>query len=174
LPVVTIAQINLLRLRIPVPESLASKVRIGDPADVHVQATGEHFTGKVARFTDSLDTSTRTMQVEIDVPNPTYHLQPGMYADVVLAAGRQPNVLTVPINAIQHGQNTTTVLAVDAQNRVRQRQVNTGVEDSNKVEIVSGLSEGDRVIIGNLGSHRDGQLVQPKESVQMGAGTETE
>ena len=66
-------------LRIPVPESLAAKVRIGDSADVHVQATGEHFTGKVARFTDALDTSTRTMQVEIDVPNPNYHLQPGMY-----------------------------------------------------------------------------------------------
>ena len=51
---------------IPVPESLASKVRIGDSADVKVQATGEHFTGKVTRFTDALDTSTRTMQVEID------------------------------------------------------------------------------------------------------------
>ena len=55
LPVVTVAQINVLRLRIPVPESMAAKVRIGDSADVHVQATGEHFTGKVARFTDALD-----------------------------------------------------------------------------------------------------------------------
>ena len=175
LPVVTVAQVDVLRLRIPVPESLASKVRIGDSADVHVQATGEHFTGKVARFTDSLDMSTRTMQVEIDVPNPTYHLQPGMYADVpVLAAGRQPNVLTVPINAIQRGQNKTTVLVVDAQNRVHQRQVQIGMEDANKVEIQSGLSEGDRVIIGNLGSYRDGQLVQPKVSVQMAAGTEAE
>ncbi len=82
LPVVTVAQVDVLRLRIPVPESLAAKVRIGDSADVHVQATGEHFTGKVARFTDALDPSTRTMQVEIDVPNPSYHLQPGMYADV--------------------------------------------------------------------------------------------
>ena len=155
LPVVTVAQVNVLRLRIPVPESLASKVRIGDSADVHVQATGEHFTGKVARFTDSLDMSTRTMQVEIDVPNPTYHLQPGMYADV--SAERRassPNVLTVPINAIQRGQNATTVLVVDAQNRVQKREVQTGVEDANKVEILSGLSEGDRVIIGNLGSYQ--------------------
>src|SRR5580704_5360543 len=72
LPVVTVAQVDLLRLRIPVPESLAAKVRIGDSADVHVQATGEHFTGKVTRFTDALDPSTRTMQVEIDVPNPNF------------------------------------------------------------------------------------------------------
>ena len=143
-------------------------------AGLHVQATGEHFTGKVARFTDSLDMSTRTMQVEIDVPNATYHLQPGMYADVVLAAASQPNVLTVPITAIQRGPNSSTVLMVDGQNRIHQKQVQTGVEDANKVEIVSGLSEGDRVVIGNLGSYREGQPVQPKDSVPMSASTETE
>ena len=110
LPVVTVAQSDLLRLRIPVPESLAAKVRIGDSADVHVQATGEHFTGKVTRFTDALDTSTRTMQVEIDVPNANYHLQPGMYADVQLSADSRPNALTVPIEALRRGDNKTSVL----------------------------------------------------------------
>ncbi len=174
LPVVTIAQINVLRLRIPVPESLASKVRIGDSADVHVQATRRTFHRqggplyRLSRYVDSNHAGRDRCS------QPTYHLQPGMYADVVLAAGRQANVLTVPINAIQRGQNTTTVLVVDGQNRVHQRQVHTGVEDANKVEIVSGLSEGDRVIIGNLGNYREGQLVQPKDSVPMTASTETE
>jgi RND family efflux transporter MFP subunit len=157
-----------------VPERIAAKVRIGDSADVHVQATGEHFTGKVARFTDSLDTSTRTMQVEIDVPNPNYHLQPGMYADVTLMAGQQADALTVPIGAIQRGQNSSTVLVVDAQNQVQKREVRTGIEDSNKVEILSGLSEGDRVIIGNLASYREGQLVRPKESAPLTAAGNTE
>jgi RND family efflux transporter MFP subunit len=165
LPVVTIAQINVLRLRIPVPESLASKVRIGDSADVHVQATGEHFTGKVARFTDSLDMSTRTMQVEIDVPNPTYHLQPGMYADVTLSANSRPNALTVPIQAIQRGENKTTVLVLDAQDRVQSREVHVGVESSNNVEILAGLTEGESVIVGNLGSYQPGELVRPKQGV---------
>lgn len=174
LPVVTIAQIDLLRLRIPVPESMASKVRLGDPVDVHVQSTGEHFTGKVARFTNALDPSTRTMQVEIDVPNPTYRLQPGMYADVTLLSGRQANVLTVPINALQRGRDKTTVLVVDAQNRVQRRDVQTGAEDSNNVEIVSGLSEADRVIIGNLASYQPGQLVQPKQSAQLTVSGEKE
>ena len=96
LPVVTVAQINVLRLRIPVPESIAAIVKIGDSADVHVQATGEHFTGKIARFTNSLDPSTRTMQVEIEVPNPTYRLQPGMYARVQLSAASRPNMLGCP------------------------------------------------------------------------------
>ena len=170
LPVVTVAQVNVLRLRIPVPESLASKVRIGDSADVHVQATGEHFTGKVERFTDSLDTSTRTMQVEIDVPNPNYHLQPGMYADVRLSANSRPSALTVPIQALQRGDNKTTVLVLDAQNRVQSRDVQVGVESSNDVEILGGLNEGERVIVGNLGSYQPGQTVRPKASATLPAG----
>ena len=165
LPVVTVAQSDLLRLRIPVPESLAAKVRIGDSADVHVQATGEHFTGKVTRFTDALDTSTRTMQVEIDVPNPNYHLQPGMYADVQLSADSRPNALTVPIEALRRGDNKTSVLVLDANNRVQSREVQVGVESSNNVEILSGLTEGERVIVGNLGSYQPGELVRPKTSV---------
>jgi len=162
LPVVTVAQIDLLRLRIPVPESLAAKVRIGDSADVHVQATGEHFTGKVARFTDALDPSTRTMQVEIDVPNANYHLQPGMYADVQLSADSRPNILTVPIEAIRRGDNKTSVLVLDANNRVQSREVQVGVESSDNVEILAGLTEGEKVIVGNLGSYQPGELVRPK------------
>ncbi len=162
LPVVTVAQIDLLRLRIPVPESLAAKVRIGDSADVHVQATGEHFTGKVTRFTDTLDPSTRTMQVEIDVPNPNYHLQPGMYADVQLSANSRPNILTVPVEAIRRGDNKTSVLVLDANNRVQSREVQVGVESSDNVEILAGLTEGERVIVGNLGSYQPGEVVRPK------------
>jgi RND family efflux transporter MFP subunit len=162
LPVVTIAQSNVLRLRIPVPESLAAQVRLGDSADVHVQGTGQEFTGKVTRFTDALDPSTRTMQVEIDVPNPDYHLQPGMYADVRLNANSRPNALTVPINAIQRNENKTSVLVVDAQRRVEPREVQLGVESSNDVEIRSGLAEGETVIVGNLGSYQPGELVRPK------------
>ena len=169
LPVVTVAQVDVLRLRIPVPESIAAKVKIGDSADVHVQATGEHFTGKVTRFTDSLDPSTRTMQVEIDVPNPNYHLQPGMYADVTLSANSRPNALTVPIEAIQRSDNgKTTVLVVDAQNRVQSREVQVGLESSNNVEILAGLTEGESVIVGNPGRYQPGEVVSPKPGALMG------
>ena len=165
LPVVTVAQVNILRLRVPVPESLAAKVKIGDVADLHVQATGEHFTGKVTRFTDALDPSTRTMQVEIDVPNPNYHLQPGMYADVRLDANSRPDALTVPVEAIQRSDSQTSVLVVDPQNRVQARDVQLGVQSSNKVEILAGLNEGEKVIVGNLGAYQPGEVVTPKPSV---------
>ncbi len=161
-PVVTLAQINVLRLRIPVPESLTAKVRVGDSADVHVQATGEHFTGKVARFTDALDPSTRTMQVEIDVPNPDYHLQPGMYADVTLSANSRPDALTIPVTAVLRSGNKTSVLVVDSQDRVQVRQVELGVETPNRAEVLAGLKQGERVIVGNLGSYQAGEVVKPK------------
>jgi RND family efflux transporter MFP subunit len=174
LPVVTVAQINVLRLRIPVPESIAAIVKIGDSADVHVQATGEHFTGKIARFTNSLDPSTRTMQVEIEVPNPTYRLQPGMYANVQLSAASRPNILAVPIEAIRRSENKTSVLVVDSQNRVQSRDVQTGVQSSNAVEIVAGLSLGERVIVGNLGSYQPGELVRTKEAALSTNGADSE
>src|ERR1700739_2484018 len=162
LPIVTLAQINVLRLRIPAPESLASKVRMGDIADVHVQATGEHFMGKVTRFTDSLDPSTRTMQVEIDVPNLDHHLQPGMYADVHLQANAVPNALTVPIEAVRRSDDGTSVWVVDAQNRVEPRNVKLGIDGTNSVQILAGLSQGEQVVIGNLAAYHTGELVRPK------------
>src|SRR6185437_4353021 len=87
-PVVKIAEVDVLRLRIPVPESLAASVHDGQPAEISVQATGEHFSGKVSRLTGALDPSTRTEQVEIDIPNQKLHLAPGMFADVVLQVER--------------------------------------------------------------------------------------
>lgn len=161
-PVVKLAQVNVLRLRIPVPESLAAAVRVGQPADVTVHATGEHFTGHVTRFTDALDRTTRTMQVEIDVPNETYKIQTGMYADVSLQTQSSPDALTVPVQAVQHHDGKTSVLVVDQQNRVQVRPIQTGLEDPNRVEVLAGLNEGDRVIVGNFGSYQAGQLVEPK------------
>jgi len=161
-PVVKLAQVNVLRLRIPVPESLAASVRVCQPADVSVQATGEHFTGHVTRFTDALDRTTRSMQVEIDVPNQTYKLQPGVYANVVLQTQASPNALTIPIQAVQHHDGKASVLVVDQQNRVQPREIQTGLEDPTRVEVLSGLSEGERVIVGNFGSFQPGQVVEPK------------
>ena len=161
-PVVKLAQVNMLRLRIPVPESLAATVTIGQTADVVVQATGEHFTGKVARFTDALDRTTRTMQVEIDVPNDTYKLQPGMYANVALHTQSHANVLTLPVQAVQHHDGKATVLIVDQQNRVQTRDIQVGLEDPDRVEVVAGLNEGERVIVGNPGSYQAEQVVEPQ------------
>ena len=164
MPVVKLSQVNVLRLRIPVPESLAASVRDGEPADIRVKATDKHFSGKVIRSTESLDRSTRTMQVEVDVPNPDYKLTPGMYADVSLRVQNDPNALTLPLQAITRGADKTTVLVVNSQNHVEEREIHTGIEGSDRIQVLSGLNEGDRVIVGNLRAYRPGQHVNPKVS----------
>jgi RND family efflux transporter MFP subunit len=164
MPVVKLSQVNVLRLRLPVPESLAGSVHDGEPADIRVKATNEHFSGKVTRSTDALDRSTRTMQVEVDVPNEDYKLTPGMYADVNLRVQNDPNALTLPLQAISQGADKTTVLLVNSQNHVEEREIQTGIEGSNRIQVLSGLIEGDRVIVGNLGEFHNGQHVDPKLS----------
>lgn len=161
-PIIKLAQVSILRLRVPVPETLADSIHIGAPADVTVQATGDHFTGKISRFTDAFDRSTRTMQVEIDVPNPKSRFAPGMYADVQLQTEGGQDTLSVPVQAIKQTGDKASVLVLDATNHVQQRDITTGIEDPNAVQVLSGLKEGDRVVIGNLASYQAGELVNPK------------
>jgi RND family efflux transporter MFP subunit len=164
MPVVKLSQVDVLRLRLPVPESLAASIHDGEPADIRVKATNKRFSGKIMRFTDSLDRSTRTMQVEVDVPNHDYKLTPGMYADVSLQVENEPNALTIPLQAISRGADKTTVLLVNSQNHVEEREIRTGIEGPDRIQILSGLNEGDRVIAGNLGKYRAGQHVDPVAS----------
>jgi RND family efflux transporter MFP subunit len=161
-PIVRIAQVNILRLRIPVPESLAATVHDGQLANIRVQATGEEFTGTVARFTDSLDRSTRSMQVEIDVPNDKLRITPGMYADVILQLQKHADALLIPFEAINQSDNGPSVLVVDKRNRVQPQEIRTGLQSPDSVEVTAGLNEGDRVITGNLSSYHAGEIVDPK------------
>src|SRR3984957_4670488 len=156
LPVVKLSQVKVLRLRIPVPESLAANVRDGEPVDIRVKATNKHLTAKVIRSTDALDRSTRTMQVEVDVPNADYKLTPGMYADVSLRVQNAPDALTLPLQAINRTADKTTVFLVNSQNDVEEREIRTGIEGSDRIQVLSGLNAGDRVIVGNLGAYRTG------------------
>ena len=171
-PVVKLAQINVLRLRVPVPEALASQVHVGMPAEIQVQATGEKLAGKVSRYTDAFDRSTRTMQVEIDIPNTAGKLAPGMYANVELQIDARSDALTVPVQALVQSGEKTSVLVIDPENRVQVREVKTGVQNPNRVEIVAGLHDGERVVVGNLSAYQAGEVVQPKESSISDKGAE--
>jgi RND family efflux transporter MFP subunit len=162
MPVVKIAEVDILRLRLPVPESLASFVHLGDTAQIQVQALNKTFSGIVKRDTASLDPSTRTMQVEIDVPNPKGELEPGMYAQVTLDVQRSQNALVVPIQSLDQSGATPFVLVVDASNHVERKSVQVGIATANRAEILSGLQEGDKVIAANLSAYQSGELVTPK------------
>ncbi len=163
IPVVRIAQISVLRLVLPIPESLASRIHLKDAVKVHVQALNDDIEGTVSRFSDSLDVQTRTMQTEIDCENRDGRLMPGMYTETVLSMREKKNALTVPLQAVVRRGDDATVLAVDSQNLLEERHVKLGLEDNARVEVLSGLSDGDRVVIGNRSQFRNGQKIQPKE-----------
>ncbi|MDE1161343.1 MAG: efflux RND transporter periplasmic adaptor subunit [Acidobacteriaceae bacterium] len=163
-PVVKVASVDVLRLRLPVPESLASFVHDGDIANINVGALHRSFQGTVTRSTGALDPSTRTMQVEVDVPNKDHSITPGMYAQVMLDIHRAGNALAVPITAVDTSNQHAFVMLIDSGNHIVKRDVQTGISTANRIEIVSGLNAGDRIIATNLGAYTEGQTVTPKPS----------
>lgn len=161
LPIVKLAQSGTMRLRLPVPESYVRYVHLGDPVQVRVDALGRSFKGTVARFTRELNFETRTMETEVDVPNPALAIDSGMYANVLLQLNHAENVLTIPVGAVvlRNGENDVDVL--DSDNRVHLRAVQVGIEGSQLAAILSGLNSGDRVILAAQGKYSDGEQVNP-------------
>ncbi|HKV60951.1 MAG TPA: efflux RND transporter periplasmic adaptor subunit [Candidatus Acidoferrum sp.] len=163
LPVVRLAEISKLRLVLPIPESVAAQIHLGDPVKARVQALNQDFVGKVSRFADSLDRQTRTMETEIDFDNRDGHLIPGMYAETQLSLREKKDALTVPLESVTRNGDDATVLAVNPDNSIEERHVKLGLEDSVRIEVLSGLTDKDSVVIGNRSQFRSGQKIQPKE-----------
>lgn len=157
-----LSQNNLLRLVIPVPERAVPDVHIGQSVAVHVSALNRTFDGKIVRFSDDIDLTTRTMHTEVQVPNSNYELVPGMYASVEIPIHSANNALVVPIQAVQNsGEGRGHVLLVNGQNRIESRQVMLGLQTANEVEVVSGLHEGNMVVFGEQVQYKPGQSVTP-------------
>jgi RND family efflux transporter MFP subunit len=162
MPVVQLSQNSRLRLVIPVPESAVSRIHIGAPVDLHVQSLQKTFTGTVARFADRVNTETRTMHVEVDVPNANLELVPGMYADASIVVAEARDVMVVPVEALDRTETALRVLLVNHEGRVESRAVTIGLETADRVAIASGLGEGDLVVVGNRSQLKAGTLVSPK------------
>jgi RND family efflux transporter MFP subunit len=158
MPVVQLAENTLLRLILPVPESAVATVHVGQQVEVRVPTLRRSFSGKVSRFADSLALDTRTMHTEVDVPNPDWLLIPGMYAEVHLGLDRREHVVTIPITAVHDG--TAYVIAAD--NHVEIRQIETGLQTADRVEVRSGLKENEMVVVGSTAGLRAGAIVTPK------------
>jgi RND family efflux transporter MFP subunit len=159
-PIVRLAQSDVLRLRMPVPEEDVALVREGSTVKVHIQATGEEFTGKVIRYTREVSTDTRTMLTEVDVNNPTLALTPGMYADVTFTLQQKDNALVVPTSAVMQGDQPS-VLIVNNDHRIEKRNITLGIVSANLQEITSGLNPGDQVVVGGQSVLQVGEQVNP-------------
>ena len=162
MPLMRISDNYLLRLDVPVSVEYVKDMHKGDSVEVRVESLGgKTFTASITRFTDKVALDTRTMITEVEVPNPKLELMPGMYATVVLKVENRSQALAVPIEAVAEGK-TPTVYLVGPNGEVEERTVILGVETATKYEVLSGLNEGDLVIIGDRSQVQPGSKVEAK------------
>lgn len=161
MPVVHVAQDETLRLMLPVPESYVGTIHNGEAVIVTVPVLGKTFGGKVTRFADRVQASTRTMTAEVDLKNTKRDLIPGMYAQVQLSLADAPNAVAVPVGALDTGGGTNKVYTVDASGIVHVHSVSTGIQSPQFVQVLSGIQPGETVILGSHSGLQDGERVQP-------------
>ena len=162
---VRLSENSLLRLILPVPESDVSLVHVGQGITVRVPTLNRSFPGKVARFSDRVQLSTRTMDTEVDVSNPSFTLIPGMYAEVDFTTESRNHALTVPVSAVDVSAGNETigkVLTISSGGLLETRNVSLGLQTADSFEVRSGLQPGELVVTGNRASLRPGQHVRPK------------
>jgi len=162
MPLVRLSEDDKFRLVIPVPESYVPYIRVGDPVDVSVPSLQHTFPGKVTRFSVDVKADTRTMHTEVDVLNPKHLLFPGLYAEATLTLEGRGDALAVPLQAVDQSNGKATVDVVDSLNKIEIRQVALGIQTATHAEVVSGLKEGDMLVVSDRSGLRAGQAVQPK------------
>jgi len=156
----TVAQVDPLRLYVYVPQVYVQHVKVGDAVKVILaERQGEEYQGTIARTARAIDAATRTMQVEIRVPNPQGTLFSGAYVQATLPIKQDGTALLVPTNVLLFRPDGPRVAAVDAAGRVRMTAVTLGTDFGNTVAVTSGLHADDRIILNPADSLVDGDVV---------------
>jgi RND family efflux transporter MFP subunit len=161
-PLVRLSQDDLFRLVIPVPESYVHFIHLGDPVSVMVPSLSRTFPGKVARFSVDVREDTRTMHTEVDVLNPGRVLLPGLYAEATITLEKKDGAIAVPLQAVDQENGYTAVDVVDSSNNIDSRKVALGIQTATDAEVISGLREGEMVVVSDRSGLKAGQPVQPK------------
>ena len=160
IPIASLAQDNQLRASFPVPETALGKIRIGEEIGISIPIINRTTTGKLARFSNQIDSATRTMTVEVDVPNADFAITSGLYAIGNFPLERAKGAVTLPVQSIRT-PDTPSVLVVSKDGIIEKRAVKLGVETPSRVQIVSGVAEGDAVVLGNSSELEPGMKVIP-------------
>ncbi len=162
MPLVRLSQDDRFRLVIPVPESYVHYIHVNDTVNVNVPSLNRTFPGKVARFSVDVREDTRTMHTEVDVLNPNYVLVPGLYAEATIVLENKKDALSVPLQAVNHNGDQTSVLVVDSSNKLQTRTVTLGIQTATDAEVISGVQEGDMVVISDRSGLKTGEEVRQK------------
>ena len=159
-PLADVVDISRVRMVANVVEKDLRRVTVGESARVEVDAyPGETFKGRIARVAPVLDPATRTAQIEVEIPNETFRLKPGMYARVTLTVEHHANALVVPSNALVDFENKRGVFLTRNNQTATFQPVQTGIEEATRIEILGGLKDDDRVITTGAAGLRDGDRI---------------
>lgn len=158
-PLVRISNNYRLRLDFPVTVDYVKDLRPGESVEVRVDSLdGKTFSGVVTRASGTVDETTRTMVAEVETSNPDLQLIPGMYATITMKVQERQQALVIPLEAV-HGDK---VFVVNANHELEEKQVKLGLETPAKYEVLSGLNEGELVVVGKQAGFRVGEKIEPK------------
>ena len=164
-----IAQVETLRVFVSVPQAYTPSIKTGMTATVTMQEfPNEKFAGKVARTSDAIDPATRTLLTEVDVNNRDGRLLPGSYGQVHFSVGYGVNKVTIPVNAMIFRSEGARAAVVGADGKVHLRPISIGRDYGTRLEVLDGVTVGDKVIVNPSDSLEDGQQVRIAETAPAG------
>lgn len=160
--IVTLADFNTVRVQVAVPEAESPHIAVGEPMELSVEGLpGKIFGGSITRFSYALDDASKTMLAEIEMPNPKLELRPGMYANVKIGIEKKDDALLIPTSALLSEKAGTSVFTVE-KGKVKKIPVKTGFNDGANVEIISGITADEPVIVLGKQTPSNGQAVTTK------------
>ena len=163
--VLTVARIDIIRAFIPVNERSALSIRVGQDAHVELDAVpGKSFRGKVVRISPMLDAMTRTVDAEVQLPNPSGDLKPGMYGRGAVVTGIHKGAIVVPASAVVISNDRKFVFVLNG-DRVKRTEVQSGVDGGDWLEVTSGLAPDSEVVIAGSDTLSDGALVRATKNI---------
>jgi len=174
----TMAQVDPLRVYVYVPQTYSQRIKVGDQVSVtQSELPGQEFKGTVARTAGAIDASTRTLQIEVNLPNHDDKLLAGAYVQVALPVSGSANVLVVPSNVLLFRPAGTQIAVVDATGHVKLHTVTIGHDLGNSLEIVTGITAADKLVLNPADSLADNDVVtlaqdkpaQPTQSAKKAA-----
>jgi HlyD family secretion protein len=162
MPLLSVARIDEVRVVTYVADIAVPKLDVGDPAEVTVVTLPGHvFKGKVSRFADSEDLTSRTMHTEIDLPNPDGKLRPGMSGEAKIILDTETKRSTLPASCLVGAtRDDKADVYVIKGGKATKTQVHIGADDGLRVEVVEGLGPDDDVIL-DTGTVTEGMVVRP-------------
>ena len=159
-PLFVVARADIVTISVGVPETEAPFVNKGDVAQIRLLAVdGRTFEGKVTRTAWALESATRTLLAEIDLPNTDDLLRPGLYAYATIVTEEHKAALTLPTTAVIK-EGTKTFCVTIANGKAKRMEIKTGISEGKRTEVQFGLKEGDKVVEANGASLVDGQSVE--------------